>query len=64
MVTGVVVDETGFEVLAGGVRVGSRRLIGEGDAGFLAGLAARYAQAVRAGSGAGVLAGLGRELAG
>jgi tetratricopeptide (TPR) repeat protein len=62
--TGLVVDESGFEVLAGGVRVGSRRLIGAGDAEFLGGLAARYGRAVLAGSGSGVLAGLGRELFG
>jgi hypothetical protein len=64
VVTGLVVDDAGFEVVAEGGRVGSRRLIGAGDAEFLGGLAARYARAVQAGSGAGVLAGLGRELSG
>ena len=60
--TGLVVDDHGFEVVVGGVRVGSRRLVSAADARFLAGLAARYARAVRAHSGARVLAALGREL--
>jgi tetratricopeptide (TPR) repeat protein len=64
VVTGIVADTAGFEVLAGGERVGSRRRLGPDDAGFLAGLAARYGAAVRARSddGDGVLAGLGGEL--
>jgi hypothetical protein len=60
--TGLVVDGTGFEVLAGGERVGSRRTLGPGDVELLAGLAGRYVRAVQAGSDAGVFAGLGREL--
>ena len=64
LVTGLVVDGTGFEVLAGGERVGSRRVIGPGDVEFLTGLAARYVRAVQAGSDAGVFVGLGRELYG
>jgi tetratricopeptide (TPR) repeat protein len=64
LVTGLVVDSTGFEVLAGGERIGPRRVLGPGDAGLLTGLAARYMRAVQAGSDAGVFAGLGRELYG
>jgi hypothetical protein len=62
--TGLVVDGTGFEVLAGSERIGPRRLISPADAGLLTGLAARYVRAVQAGSDAGVFAGLGRELYG
>jgi tetratricopeptide (TPR) repeat protein len=64
VVTGLVVDESGFEVLAGGERVGPRRLVGASDVEFLAELAGRYGRAVLAGSDAGVFAGLGRELFG
>ena len=49
MGTGLVVDGgTGFEVLAGGERVGSRRQVGPADVEFLKGLAGRYVRAVRA----------------
>ena len=64
MVTGLVVDGTGFEVLAGDERVGSRRCVGPADVEFLAGLAGRYVRAVQAGSDAGVFVELGRELYG
>ena len=64
MVTGLVVDGTGFEVLAGDARVGSRRPIGPTDAELLTGLAARYVRAVQANADAGVFVGLGRELFG
>ncbi len=64
MVTGLVVDGAGFEVLAGEQRVGPRRSITPGDAGLLAGLAGRYGRAVQAGADVGVFAGLGRELFG
>src|ERR1035441_1858411 len=60
--TGLVVDGTGFEVLAGDERIGSRRSLGPGDVELLAGLAGRYVRAVQARSDAGVFAGLGREL--
>ncbi|HEX2744976.1 MAG TPA: hypothetical protein VHN16_11305, partial [Streptosporangiaceae bacterium] len=62
MATGLVIDGTGFEVLAGEERVGSRRAIGPDDVEFLTGLADRYLRAVQAGSDAGVFVGLGREL--
>src|ERR1035441_6491341 len=64
VMTGLVVDSTGFEVLAGGERIGPRRLLGLGDVGLLTGLAARYVRAVQAGSDAGAFAELGRELYG
>ena len=64
MVTGLVVDDAGFEVLAGDERVGSRRPIGPADVEFLTGLAGRYVRAVQANADAGVFAGLGRELFG
>jgi len=62
VMTGLVVDGTGVEVLAGGERIGPRRLLGLGDAGLLTGLAARYEQAVQSGSDGGVFIELGREL--
>jgi len=64
VVTGLVVDGAGFEVLAGDVRVGSRRLLGPADAELLTGLAGRYVRAVQAGADAGVFVELGRELSG
>ena len=60
--TGLVVDGARFEVLAGEERIGSHRLLGPADVALLTGLAGRYAQAVQAGSDAGVFLGLGREL--
>ena len=62
MVTGLVVDGTGFEVLAGDERIGSRRVIEPGDVALLAGLADRYVRAVEANADPGVFAGLGRDL--
>jgi hypothetical protein len=64
MVTGLVIDDTGFEVLAGGERVEPRRHISPDDAEFLKDLAARYGQAVLAGSDSGAFIELGRELYG
>jgi hypothetical protein len=62
VVTGLVVDDAGFEVLAGDERIGSRRPIAPADAELLTGLAGRYARAVQAGSDASVFVALGREL--
>ena len=62
MVTGLVVDGTGFEVLAGDERIGPRRVIGPADVALLTGLAGRYVRAVQGNADPGVFAGLGREL--
>ena len=62
MVTGLVVDGTGFEVLAGDERIGLRRVIGPADAALLTGLAGRYVRAVQARAEDSVFVGLGREL--
>src|SRR5580700_4449009 len=61
-VTGLVLDGTGFEVLACGERVGSRRLIGPGDLALLAGLEQRYVRAVQAHADPDMFAELGRHL--
>jgi pyridoxamine 5'-phosphate oxidase len=42
VVTGLVVDGTGFEVLAGNERIGPRPVIGPGDVALLTELAGRY----------------------
>ena len=60
--TGLVVDGTGFEVLAGDERIGPRRTLEPGDAALLTGLAGRYVRAVQANADPGVFTGLGREL--
>ncbi len=60
--TGLVVDDGGFELLAGGARMGPRRLVSSADVEFLTDLAVRYARAVRARSGEPSFARLGREL--
>jgi tetratricopeptide (TPR) repeat protein len=62
VVSGLVIDGPGFEVLAGDERVGPRRPIEPADVELLTGLAARYVRAVQAGSDAGAFVGLGREL--
>jgi tetratricopeptide (TPR) repeat protein len=59
---GLVVDGAGFEVVVGDQRVGPRRSVEAADAELLGGLTARYVRAVRAGSDAGVLVEVGREL--
>jgi hypothetical protein len=64
MVTGLVVDGAGFEVLSGDERIGSRRPIEPADVELLNGLASRYVRAVQAHSDAGVFVELGRELFG
>jgi hypothetical protein len=62
VVTGVVLDDTGFEVVVGEERIGPRRVLEAADAALLGGLAARYVRAVQAGADDGVFVGLGREL--
>ena len=62
MVTGLVVDTAGFEVLADDERIGSRRPIAPADVEFLTGLAGRYVRAVQSHSGDGVFVELGRDL--
>ncbi|GGN93273.1 hypothetical protein GCM10010112_81370 [Actinoplanes lobatus] len=62
MVSGLVVDDTHVEMVAGGARIGPRRQIGEADESLLADLGERYVRAVRAGSAHEVFVGLGREL--
>ena len=62
MVTGLVVDDAGFEVLAGDRPIGSRRVIGPDDVALLTGLADRYVRAVQANADPGVFTQLGREL--
>src|SRR5579864_7700485 len=62
LVTGLVVDDAGFEVLVGDERIGSRRVIEPTDMELLTGLASRYVRAVQAGSADGVFVELGREL--
>ena len=60
--TGLMLDGSGFELLVGDERIGSRRTIDAADVEFLAGLAGRYARAVHAGRDDGVLIELGRDL--
>ena len=60
--TGLVIDETSFEVLAGDERVGSRRRIEPADAGFLNGLAARYLSATEVRAAPSVFTDIGREM--
>ncbi|MER7488306.1 CHAT domain-containing protein, partial [Streptomyces sp. NPDC126497] len=62
MVTGLVVDSQGFELVVSGQRVGSRRTLRTSDIDLLNALADRYVDAVRAGSREQVLLGVGREL--
>jgi hypothetical protein len=61
-VTGLVVDDTGFEVLAGEQRIGPRRVIQPDDVELLTGLARRYVRAVQAGSRPEEFIAIGREL--
>ena len=62
VVTGLVIDDCGFEILADDKRVGPRRVISGADAVLLAGLAGRYARAVQARAGDAVFLSVGREL--
>ena len=60
--TGIVVDDSGFELLAGEQRIGSRRVFRDGDVELLTGLAARYVRAVQASSRPEEFIAIGREL--
>ncbi|MEU4475258.1 CHAT domain-containing protein, partial [Micromonospora sp. NPDC023888] len=60
--TGLVLDDSGFEVVVGGERIGSRRALTEADGAQLADLGARYVRAVHSGASDEVFVGLGREL--
>jgi hypothetical protein len=61
-VDGLRVDGMGFELLAGGVRVGSRRVLSATDVELLTSLGDRYVRVVDARMGSGALLALGREL--
>ena len=60
--TGLVVDDAGFELLAGEQRIGPRRVFLDGDVELLTGLAGRYVRAVRTGSRPDEFIAIGREL--
>ncbi|WP_203832818.1 CHAT domain-containing protein, partial [Actinoplanes lobatus] len=62
MVTGLMVTDTGFEVLVGGEPVDARRKLGAPDVELLQDIAGRYVDAVHARSDDAVFVGLGREL--
>src|SRR5712691_1992402 len=62
VVDGLFVDADGFELLAGGERVGPRRPVQPSDAELLERLAARYVTALQAHAGTGDFTRLGREL--
>ncbi|MEV6801552.1 tetratricopeptide repeat protein [Micromonospora rifamycinica] len=64
MTTGLVLDDSGFEILVGGERIGPRRPLTAEDATLLGDLGSRYAQAVQASADDDVLTGLGRALYG
>src|SRR3984885_4991422 len=64
VVTGLVVDDAGFELLVGDQRIGSRRVFRDGDVELLTELARRYVRAVQAGSGPDEFIAIGRELFG
>ncbi len=60
--TGLVVDESGFELLVGEERIGPRRALDPADVALLEGLAARYVRAVQSHADTGDFLELGREL--
>ncbi|GGN62521.1 hypothetical protein GCM10010112_20770 [Actinoplanes lobatus] len=62
MVTGLVLDDAGFEILAEGRRIGPRRRITADDGALLRALADRYVQAVHANAGDATFVALGRDL--
>ncbi|MGW1966620.1 CHAT domain-containing protein, partial [Streptomyces sp. NPDC001935] len=62
MLTGLVVDSTGFELVVSGQRVGPRRLLQTFDVDLLNTVAGQYVDAVRTGSREQALLAVGREL--
>ncbi|MBB4715146.1 tetratricopeptide (TPR) repeat protein [Streptomyces luteogriseus] len=62
MVTGLVVDVNGFELVVDGERVGPRRLLQTADTELLTAVAGQYVDAVRSGSKNQALLAVGREL--
>ncbi|MBW6439963.1 CHAT domain-containing protein [Actinoplanes hulinensis] len=62
MVTGLVLDDAGFEILAEGRRIGPRRRLTDDDEARLRAFADRYVQAVHAHAGDATFVALGREL--
>ncbi|GGN06478.1 tetratricopeptide (TPR) repeat protein [Actinoplanes campanulatus] len=62
MVTGLVLDDAGFEILAEGRRIGPRRRLTDDDGALLRALADRYVQAVHAHAGDATFVALGRDL--
>ncbi|MEV7287092.1 CHAT domain-containing protein [Streptomyces sp. NPDC093252] len=62
MVTGLLVEADGFELVVDGRRVGPRRVLGTTDVEFLTAVAGRYVDAVRHGSGDQALLAVGSEL--
>ncbi|MFJ4557774.1 CHAT domain-containing protein [Streptomyces massasporeus] len=62
MVTGLVVDANGFELVVDGKRVGPRRLLQTADTKLLTAVAGQYVDAVRNGSNEQTLLAVGREL--
>ncbi|PKV83055.1 CHAT domain-containing protein [Streptomyces sp. TLI_146] len=62
MVTGLVVDATGFELVVGDQRVGPRRMLQTSDVNLLNAVAGQYVDAVRNGSRDRALLAVGREL--
>ncbi|MFD7417709.1 CHAT domain-containing protein, partial [Kitasatospora purpeofusca] len=64
MITGLVMEDGGFELVVGGEGLGPRRLLRDSDVAWLTAVAGRYVDAVRGGSRREVLLALGRELYG
>ncbi|MBW6435023.1 tetratricopeptide repeat protein [Actinoplanes hulinensis] len=62
MVTGLVLDAAGFEVLVAGKPVGARRPLGPADVELLQGVAAEYVDAVHSDADDAVFVALGRKL--
>ncbi|WP_405813062.1 MULTISPECIES: CHAT domain-containing protein [unclassified Streptomyces] len=62
--TGLVVEDGGFELVVGGDGIGPRRLLRDSDVAWVTAVAGRYVDAVSGGSRREVLLALGRELYG